>query len=971
MLGSINTTRRIVLALFALAVIAAQPALAFMPVGQNDTYEIALPAYDLHGFTSETVSTNRQLTEQTLGERYDSRWSVYSWNPQTGTPRFVYGTAPKLVSSVTTISELESTARRVVADNVGVLRADNSALRLADAPNALGKWAAHFQQTYNGLDVWEGKVLVILSEDGKLVLMGSDYYEGIDVDSNPSINLAAAEMIAKASLPYDPATDGIEPDGKLLILPRSDSPTSVSHHLVWRVRVHTEKPIGTWVTHVDAHTGEIIWRYNDIHFAYNGDTDTGTEPITYCDGEIRDPVPYLRVTVNNVGNTTSDSDGNWSIAGGSGDRVIGADLYGPYCNVNSQAPGGQAQYGGMAQEGVPHSVIFDDGNSHQDERDVFDGVNDIHDFFQVVAPEFNLPNNRMTANVGINDNCNAYWNGSINFFTEGGGCANTGEIQGVVQHEFGHGIQAAILGWQGNEGLGEGNSDVIATLMTDESIIGRGFNLGNCTSGIRNALNSLQYPEDLNGSVHHDGQIIAGFHWDALELLQSAFGDETGTLMMASTWHYGRVLTHPSGQVAQVLGTFMADDDDNNLGNGTPNYAAYCAGATNHNFDCPPITEGVLMTHTSLDDSDDPASNYAIVVSVLSTEGDIVDSSVKMHWRHNGGAWTETSLTAGAFGDDFTGVLAAQPYGHVEYYFYAEDDGGNIGTLPYGAPAGVFVFDVAFIADHAEVIGGWSVGDPTDAATSGIWENVDPIGTSAQPEDDHTNYGTNGWITGPHTPRQAEDYRDVDGGKTTLYSPVYDLSMAESVQVSFWYWLEKGIGDIILMKISNDGGTNFWSIGTFLSSTGGWRNISFDLANYFDTPGELKFMFAAADNGPESLMEAGIDDMTILADMSVNAPDDGFSVGFPAELAQNHPNPFNPATEIKFTLAESGPVSLKVFDAQGRLVREIGDGHYGAGQHAVIWNGMDSQGQSVASGVYLYRLEAAGKQLSRRMLLIK
>ena len=54
-------------------------------------------------------------------------------------------------------------------------------------------------------------------------------------------------------------------------------------------------------------------------------------------------------------------------------------------------------------------------------------------------------------------------------------------MQQVVEHEFGHGIQDAIMGgWQGNEGLGEGNSDVVGILLTQESIIGRGFYLGNC-----------------------------------------------------------------------------------------------------------------------------------------------------------------------------------------------------------------------------------------------------------------------------------------------------------------------------------------------------------------------------------------------------------------------------------------------------------------------------------------------------------
>ena len=965
-----NRIRGFALAVLGLVALVAQPALGLVEVEQNDSYEIALPGYDLQGFSNAAVANARQAAERTLGDRYDSRWSVYSWNPQTGTPAYTYGTAIRLVASVGSASELDNVARGVIAANAGVLRADNANLRLGDTPNALGKWAAHYQQTYQGLDVWQGKVIVVMSEDGKLVLMGSDYYSGIEVDPNPAIDLHFAEILAKADLPFNPATDGLEADGTLLILPRPISETEVSFHLVWRVRVHTESPMGTWVTHVDAHSGEIVWRYNDIHFAYNGDTDSGVEPITYCDGEVRQAMPYLDIDVNNIGTVTSDSDGNWSVASGSGDRAVGCDLYGPYCNITNQG-GAEAQYNGLAQEGVPHTVLFDDGNSQQDERDVFDAVNDIHDFFQAVAPEFALPNNRMLANVSIADNCNAFWNGTINFFTEGGGCANTGELQGVVHHEFGHGVQAAILGYQGEEGLGEGNGDIIANYITDEAIIGRGFNLGQCVSGIRNSLNDLIYPDNVVGQeIHFAGQVIAGFHWDALEILQAAFGEETGTLMGATTWHYGRVLTHPTSQPAQVLATFLADDDDNNLGNGTPRYAAYCIGATNHGFNCPEITEGVLMSHLELDDTDDPNGTNVVSAIVTSTEADVDPSTVKVIYRHEGGAWTEMLMTDNVFGDDFTAILPAMPRGHVEYYFYAEDDLGNVGTLPYGAPAGVFDYQIAWIADHAETVGGWSVGDATDTATGGIWVNVDPVGSGAQPEDDHTNYGTNCWVTGQHTAGQPDDFSDVDGGKTTLLSPTWDLSNAESVQISYWYWLTRGVADQFVVKISNDGGAGYLTAGTYLASTE-WRNVTLDLADFYGTPGQLKFSFQAFDNGPASIMEVAIDDLVILADFSTNAPGDGFTVGFPAELAQNHPNPFNPVTEIKFSLEQSGPVTLSVFDAQGRLVRELSSGNYAAGEHRVTWNGQDEQGRVVASGVYLYRLEAAGEQLSRRMLLIK
>jgi hypothetical protein len=88
-------------------------------------------------------------------------------------------------------------------------------------------------------------------------------------------------------------------------------------------------------------------------------------------------------------------------------------------------------------------------------------------------------------------------------------------------------------------------------------------------------------------------------------------------------------------------------------------------------------------------------------------------------------------------------------------------------------------------------------------------------------------------------------------------------------------------------------------------------------------------------------------------------------------LAQNVPNPFNPDTEISFNLAAPGPARLTVHDLSGRLVRVLIEGHQGAGEHTASWNGTDSGGRPVGSGVYLYRFEAQGVFEQRKMTLIK
>lgn len=96
-----------------------------------------------------------------------------------------------------------------------------------------------------------------------------------------------------------------------------------------------------------------------------------------------------------------------------------------------------------------------------------------------------------------------------------------------------------------------------------------------------------------------------------------------------------------------------------------------------------------------------------------------------------------------------------------------------------------------------------------------------------------------------------------------------------------------------------------------------------------------------------------------------SVPGAGAAVGA-ARLLPNAPNPFNPATELRFALAEAGEAALNVYDLQGRLVRAFPAAPYAAGAHAVTWDGRDAAGRAAASGVYRVVLSArVGGELVR------
>lgn len=91
----------------------------------------------------------------------------------------------------------------------------------------------------------------------------------------------------------------------------------------------------------------------------------------------------------------------------------------------------------------------------------------------------------------------------------------------------------------------------------------------------------------------------------------------------------------------------------------------------------------------------------------------------------------------------------------------------------------------------------------------------------------------------------------------------------------------------------------------------------------------------------------------------------------PPLLLGNEPNPFTPATTIRYEIAVAGPVRLVVYDAGGRVVRTLDEGLREAGSHQVAWDGRDDRGGKLAAGVYFYELVTGGVAQTRKMVLAR
>lgn len=92
---------------------------------------------------------------------------------------------------------------------------------------------------------------------------------------------------------------------------------------------------------------------------------------------------------------------------------------------------------------------------------------------------------------------------------------------------------------------------------------------------------------------------------------------------------------------------------------------------------------------------------------------------------------------------------------------------------------------------------------------------------------------------------------------------------------------------------------------------------------------------------------------------------------FVTALNSNYPNPFNPTTTISFSLAQAGDTQLGIYNLKGQLVRSLVNDVRNAGNHSVVWDGKDNNGNTVSSGIYYYKMTAGKYSSTKKMIMMK
>jgi len=490
---------------------------------------------------------------------------------------------------------------------------------------------------------------------------------------------------------------------------------------------------------------------------------------------------------------------------------------------------------------------------------------------------------QMLCKVNINNVCNANFDGNgLNFFRAGSSgsntCPNTGEMPDVVLHEYGHAVNTKVYNQFGkssgmtNGAMQEGLADANAAMILDNSKLGLGFYGVN--TFLRNCDNTKRYPDDIHNEVHDDGEIIAGACWD----LRLNLGINLAGKLIQFARH-GKADDANTGKAftKYFLEVLVADDNDGNLSNGTPNSSAIVDAFAQHGIPSAMLS----IAHTKIA-SANAATFIPVALSVTSSLTGISTQTVNVYYKTLTGSWASVAatMTGGNAGttSNWSADIPPQVGGSIiEYYIEAQESWGSKKTLPSEGASKPYRFLIGFTTltlHEFETTQGWTVGSPEDDALTGTWVDVDPNGTTVsgmpvQSEDDHSANGTKCWVTGNGSFGGQPGENDVDEGRTTLNSPTFVLGSLSTPVIRYWRWFSNDLGaapgnDPWIVQISNDNGSTWVDVENTYQSFNSW-NENLILVSEFVTPtDQIKVRFIAQDNDPGSLVEAAVDDFEIL-----------------------------------------------------------------------------------------------------------
>lgn len=730
---------------------------------------------------------------------------------ETGALAELWGSYVAAPGAVADPAIAESAARAFVADKLGVA----GDLKLVSNHLSDGLRTVGFQQMHRGVEVVGGQVAVFIRRD-RVFAAASQAFPGVALDV-PARTGAVETRRALDGLGGRAVVRAI---GARVVLPIDGG-----FRVADRIEIETLDRPGRWDVYL-APDGALLAKHARFHLA------TGTMVfdvgVRYPLGLRQDfPARELDLTADSVATTTA-TDGTFSWASASA-ATVSPTLGGPRIAVtNAAGPVATASLTAQPGQPVRWSLAADAMGDAQ--LTAFIHASIAKQRARVIMPSLaTWLDTQLAVSVNEDPMCNAMSDEmGLHFFKGGPMCENTARLADVVAHELGHQVHDhAIIPGVGfaNSALSEGVADFFASTVVEDNGLGRGFLFDDSAVRDLDPVGSEAiWPRDRSGDSHITGLIIGGTLWDLRKALIAQLGPVAGRAR-ADTIFAG-VLQRSPDIPGAYLAARIADDDDGDLGNGTPHGCALEAAFGRHG-----LAGAGFMTTQVLPPVVDGTSFSVPVVTPQTTCTPPKVTSVTLHWRVD--TQPETPVVFALSGTSWTGSLPTLPDGTLVHYQIVAtfDDDSSVRypdnpadpeyTLMTGEPQRIW-------CEHFDA-------DPHWSALGSDWQWGMPAGVSLAGDPTTTHDGAA--ILGTDL---TMDGRYGTMAMSSITTPPIDVAGYDAVHLQFWRWLavEDALYDQATIAVN---GTTVWTNkktndGSLDHIDREWRFQDIDVTSHAATP---------------------------------------------------------------------------------------------------------------------------------------
>jgi hypothetical protein len=805
---------------------------------------------------------------------HGSEWRLRRHN-DLPTAQFLWGYHAKAPFSPENDGDFEELARMAFDNSYEMFGIDDFSLQLRTVKHlnlqqiaTTNKVAVEFGQSVNGIEVIGGSAQALFTPKGDLLAL-----DGLALPHLGKFSVRPQNdryvAVSAAMNEYSTLEGGREPNfvsTPELVIVKHKEDKFFQPRLAWSIELRNNanmtSPAGRQIFIAADGGYELLEEHNLIHNQQASGTISsyatpGTAAHSNSNPPTIQPMAYMYVT---AGGSTYTTDSNGDVAIPSAGSVI-ARYQGPYCRVYNQSGSDHSTTANFGA-GSGNTLTMNSGQTEHvtSEASCFDSVNDFKIWLDSIDPTDTHMDFQVRTNANLNSTCNAYYDGSsINMYSSGGGCNNTG-FSTVVTHEEGHWANDRYNSGNGWDGFGEGNADVYSMYIYDTAIVGEDF----FTTGgyIRNGNNSRQYCGDSNGGcygqVHADGEVLMGALWKVRERLNATLGNTSGDFT-SSTLFIAWMNAYNDGNIHSVIEEhwLVLDDDNGNIGDGTPNYLDIDGGFRQQGF--PGVDLDLIqILHTELGNSLNEAGPYVVDADITSVIGSSI-TSAEVTYTVNNGAPATLNMNNPAGSTWTIGIPGQISPARVKYHITAHDAVGNSDDLPRNAEFGFVVGvenQIYFNDFEGATDEGWT---HAQVATQDDWQRGTPQGLAEDPSTAYSgsscwagDLGMSGW-NGIYQ-ANVNNY---------LESPSIDCSAETGVKLRFARSLavEEGVYDQAKIKVN---GVTVWSNpanGNLIDN--GWAMQEVDISAIADGNSDVKVRFTMESDTSLEFGGWNIDDFEI------------------------------------------------------------------------------------------------------------